>query len=55
MAHLQNGLIELSTEDRESLKGENRLNVKNLMNKIIWGNKEHYYDKNLTEKTYVRT
>jgi hypothetical protein len=47
MAYInEKGEIEITSEDRESLNSKNKIS-KNLMNWIIWGNKKHYYDKNI--------
>lgn len=50
MAYInKKGEIELTSDDREALQSKVSLS-KNLMNWIIWGDKKHYYDKNINSE-----
>lgn len=47
MAHLNNeGEIVLTIDDKDELNGRNRVDMGHLINRLIWGNKKHFYQKN---------
>lgn len=48
MAYInEKGEIELTHEDRQTLNEKKAFKPDNWINWIIWGNKKHYYNKNI--------